>query len=73
MGVRLRPGTPGDADAAGRICYDAFATIATEHNFPTDFPSTEVAQFIVGTLLGNTDIYSVVAEVDGQLAGSNLP
>jgi hypothetical protein len=60
MGVRLRPGTPGDADAAGRICYDAFAAIATEHNFPIDFPSTEVAQLIVGVLL---EVVSDLVEV----------
>jgi predicted N-acetyltransferase YhbS len=72
MGVNLRPGNPADADTAGRICYDAFAAIAAEHNFPCDFPSSELAQFVVAALLGNPSIYSVVAEVDGQVAGSNF-
>jgi N-acetylglutamate synthase-like GNAT family acetyltransferase len=72
MTVTLRPGVPGDAEVAGRICYDAFASIAAEHHFPCDFPSPEVAEFVVGALLGNPRIYSVVAEVDGRVAGSNF-
>jgi predicted N-acetyltransferase YhbS len=72
MSLRLRPGTPDDAGEAGRICYDAFAAIAAEHNFPCDFPSSEVAQLVVGAVLDNPNVYSVVAESDGQLVGSNF-
>ena len=41
--VELRPGTIDDAEACGKICYEAFTTIAKAHNFPPDFPSDEIA------------------------------
>ena len=43
MTIVLRPGTAADAPACGSICYEAFKAIGTEHNFPPDFPSPEVA------------------------------
>jgi hypothetical protein len=33
MDVKLRSGTPEDAQTCGRICYEAFRTVAGEHNF----------------------------------------
>jgi hypothetical protein len=38
MNVMLRPGNPEDAKICGAICYEAFKTIAEQHNFPPDFP-----------------------------------
>jgi predicted N-acetyltransferase YhbS len=72
MSIELRPGTQEDADTLGRICYEAFSTIATEHNFPPDFPSPEFATFVLSTMLGNPRIYSVVATLDGAVVGSNF-
>jgi hypothetical protein len=31
MDVKLRPGRPEDVEACGRICFEAFGTIASEH------------------------------------------
>jgi hypothetical protein len=36
--LKLRPGTPGDAEACGRIYYEAFGAIAGHHQFPRRFP-----------------------------------
>jgi predicted N-acetyltransferase YhbS len=72
MDVKLRPGTPDDAEACGRICYDAFATLAAAHGFPCDFPSPEAATGLVSALLAHPGIYGVVAEADGVVAGSNF-
>jgi predicted N-acetyltransferase YhbS len=72
MDVKLRPGTPEDAETCGRICYDAFATITAAHGVPRDFPSVEVATGLVATLLAHPGIFSVVAEADGMIAGSNF-
>ena len=33
MNVTLRAGRPADAEACGRICYEAFKAIADQHNF----------------------------------------
>lgn len=70
--IRLRPGTPDDAEGCGRICYDAFTGIATAHGFPSDFPSVDVAVGLMGYLLGHPQFYAVVAEVGGEIVGSNF-
>ncbi len=44
MDLKLRPGTLEDAETCGRICYEAFATIARQHNFHPDFPAPGVAR-----------------------------
>lgn len=72
MDVKLRPGNPDDAEACGRICYDAFAALAAAHGFPCDFPSPDDALGLVSALLAHPGIHSVVAEVDGVVAGSNF-
>lgn len=72
MDVTLRPGTPEDAQACGRICYDAFATLATAHGFACDFPSSAAATGLVSALLAHPGIYAVVAEADGVVVGSNF-
>jgi predicted N-acetyltransferase YhbS len=72
MELKLRPGRPDDAQACGNICYEAFGRIAGEHDFPSDFPSPEVAAGLLSMLLGHPGFYSVVAEVNGDVVGSNF-
>jgi predicted N-acetyltransferase YhbS len=72
MDVKLRPGGPQDAEACGRICFEAFGAIAGRHNFPSDFPAPEIAAGLASMLLGHPRFYSVVAEVNGQVVGSNF-
>ena len=72
MSIALRPGTPADAAVCGPICFEAFKTIDDEHNFPWDFPSAEVATGLLTMLLSNPGFYSVVAENDGNVVGSNF-
>jgi len=72
MSVILRPGTPEDAEACGGICFEAFKSIAAEHNFPWPFPSAEVATGLMMRALAHPQVYSVVAERDGKVLGSNF-
>lgn len=72
MSVTLRQGRPSDAEACGRICYQAFHTIATAHNFPPDFPNVELAMGVLSMLLAHPQMYAVVAERDGTILGSNV-
>lgn len=72
MTLVIRPGRPSDAQACGPICYAAFHKIAAAHNFPPDFPSVEVATGLATMMLSKPDIYGVVAELDGRVAGSNF-
>ena len=72
MSIVLRPGTAADAPACGTICYEAFKVICTAHNFPPVFPSPEVASGLLSMLLTHPRFYSVVAEGEGRIVGSNF-
>jgi GNAT superfamily N-acetyltransferase len=71
-GLRLRPGRPEDAERLGSICYGAFRAISEGHSFPPDFPSPEIAGGLLASMLSREDVYSVVAEADGRVVGSNF-
>src|SRR5712692_7401452 len=72
MNLQLRRGTREDAEACGVIDFEAFKSISSQHNFPWDFPSVEIATFVTTKLLSNPGFYCVVAELDGKIAGSNF-
>jgi predicted N-acetyltransferase YhbS len=72
MNIILRGGRPDDAESCGQICYEAFKAIADQHNFPPDFPEPGVAVALMSELLSRSDIYSVVAEADERVVGSNF-
>ena len=72
MNLTLRPGTAEDAAACGVIVFEAFKSISSEHNFPWDFPSVEVATGVTTAMLSNPGFYCVVAELDGKIVGSNF-
>jgi predicted N-acetyltransferase YhbS len=72
MSLILRAGKPEDAEITGQICYEAFKSIAEKHNFPVDFPIPETAIGLMKMLLSRPDAYSVVAEFDGRIVGSNF-
>jgi predicted N-acetyltransferase YhbS len=72
MDIRIRSGTAADGEACGRICYDAFKTISEAHGFVPDFPAPEVAIEVLTRILSNPKFYSVVAEIDGRIVGSNF-
>ena len=62
---------PEDVEVCGRICFDAFKDIAERHNFRPDFPTPERAIQLMQMLVENVDVFSVVAERDGDVIGSN--
>jgi len=72
MNVKLRSGTPADAETCGRICYNAFKRISEAHGFPPDFSAPEVAIGLLTWMLTHPKFYSVVAEIDGRIVGSNF-
>jgi GNAT superfamily N-acetyltransferase len=69
--LTIRRATEEDAGACGRICYDAFLSINTAHNFPCDFPGTEVPTSILSKMFSAPEFYCVVAESEGRVVGSN--
>jgi predicted N-acetyltransferase YhbS len=70
--ITLRPGKAADSATCGRICYEAFEGIARQHNFPPDFPSVDVATELITMFLSHPGFFSVVAEADGDIVGSNF-
>ena len=72
MTATLRAGTPQDAEAAGRICHQAFTAVATAYGYPSDFPAPEIGIGLMTMLLAHPGFYSVVAERDGAMVGSNF-
>lgn len=72
MSFVIRRARPEDAAATGKICHDAFEAISAEHDFPKDFPTPEVATMVTTSILAHPGFYSVVAEEDGKIIGSNF-
>jgi predicted N-acetyltransferase YhbS len=72
MTPKIRPATPADAEACGRIIFEAFRGIADQHGFAWDFPSAEAGAQLATTFIAAPSIYGVVAELDGRVVGSNF-
>ena len=70
MDMILRPGRLEDANACGIIVFEAFKSIASQHNFPLDVPSAEIGIGLVTRMLSHPGFYSLIAEMDGTVVGS---
>jgi len=69
--VVVRRAAPVDAEVCGRICFDAFATLAKKHNFPPDFPDPERPTHVLSMMFSHPSFFCVVAEQNGRVIGSN--
>jgi len=67
----IRRAASADAEVCGRICFEAFGTLAARHNFPPDFPSPEFPTRVLSTMFSHPGFFCVVAELDGRIVGSN--
>jgi predicted N-acetyltransferase YhbS len=72
MNLTLRPGSPEDAKTCSEICYEAFKAIAEHHNFPPNLPIPDLAIELLSKQFSHPNYYSVVAELDGRVVGSNF-
>jgi len=68
---RIRQAIPADAEICGRICFEAFGTLADYHKFPRDFPGPEVPIGVLSKIFSHPGFFCVVAEQEGKLIGSN--
>jgi predicted N-acetyltransferase YhbS len=71
QGFVIRRATPADAEVCGRICFEAFGSLADKHNFPRDFPAREIPIHVLSTMFSHPSFFCVVAEQDGKIIGSN--
>ncbi|HEV2863935.1 MAG TPA: GNAT family N-acetyltransferase [Pyrinomonadaceae bacterium] len=72
MDITIRQAAPEDAEACGRIIYEAFKGVSGRHGFPPDFPSEEAAVQLAQFLTSHPAVFGVVAEADGRVVGSNF-
>jgi len=71
MSIQIRPMKEEDVETCGRICYEAFKGIAENHNFRPDFPTAQAGVDLMRMLFESPYSFSVVAERDGEVIGSN--
>jgi predicted N-acetyltransferase YhbS len=70
--ISVREAVDSDWGECGRICFEAFATIATRHGFTPDFPTVEAAAEPIRHLINHPKVYGVVAEGEGRILGSSF-
>jgi predicted N-acetyltransferase YhbS len=69
--VTIRRATAADAEACGRICYEAFREIAIKHGFVPDIPTPDVGIRFISGIFSHPRFFCVVAEQNGKIVGSN--
>jgi predicted N-acetyltransferase YhbS len=67
----IRRATPADAEVCGRICFEAFGTLANRHDFPPDLPAAQDYIDVLTMMFAHASFFCVVAEQDGKIIGSN--
>jgi predicted N-acetyltransferase YhbS len=72
MEIRLRVGQPDDAEACARIFYEAFSDIGRKHGLELGGPGPEAGIARARRELTSPGFYSIVAECDGRVVGSNF-
>ncbi|HTZ15348.1 MAG TPA: GNAT family N-acetyltransferase [Mycobacterium sp.] len=70
--LTLRPALRADVPDCGRVCYDAFNSVAARHGFPAEYPSVNVATTLVSELVEHPGFFALVAECGGRVVGSGF-
>ena len=70
MGLTIRSIKQADAEACGRIGFQAHKAISSAHGYPSEQPSFEFAVGMIKTLLANPNSWGALAERDGKILGS---
>jgi predicted N-acetyltransferase YhbS len=70
MSLTIRPIMQADAEACGKIGYEAHRVISSAHGYPSEQPSIEFAVGMIKTLLVNPNSWGALAERNGRILGS---
>jgi predicted N-acetyltransferase YhbS len=70
--ITLREPEATDAARCAEIVFEAFGAIHDHHRFQRDFPAPEAAAGLLDMFIAHPQIWGVLAEVDGQIMGSNF-
>lgn len=66
----IRTARPDDADEVGRILVEAFDGINERYGFPIEWGDSAIGVQIARSLISQTGVFGIVAEVDGRVVGS---
>jgi GNAT superfamily N-acetyltransferase len=70
--IRFRRAIPGDAEAVGRITYEAFRRFHESRGFAPDFPSVEAAVGLARAQIADPTTFGLVATHAGAVVGANF-
>lgn len=70
MDVTIRTLQQADAEACGRVAFEAHSTVAAAHNFPPEQPSVDFSVGLVNAKLKDPNAWGVLAEREGRILGS---
>jgi predicted N-acetyltransferase YhbS len=70
MSLTIRPIQQADAEACGKIGFQAHEAISSAHGYPSEQPSIEFAVGMIKTLLANQNSWGALAEREGKILGS---
>ena len=70
--ITLREPEATDAARCAEIVFEAFGALHDHHRFQRDFPALEAAAGLLDMFIAHPQIWGVLAEVDGQIVGSNF-
>lgn len=71
-GVRVRPMTPEDVDAASEMCFEAFSAASTAMGLSPEFSSAQVVKWVYGSSFAEGCAGFVAVDEGGQIVGSNM-
>jgi predicted N-acetyltransferase YhbS len=70
MSFTIRSIVQADAEACGKIGYEAHKVISSAHGYLSEQPSIEFAVGMIKTLLVNANSWGALAECNGRILGS---
>jgi predicted N-acetyltransferase YhbS len=70
MALIIRSIRQDDAEACGKIGFQAHKAISSSQGYPSEQPSLEFAVGMIRTLLANPNSWGALAERDGKILGS---
>jgi len=70
--VHIRRAMPADAEAVGRLVFDAFGRFHASRGFAPDFPTTASAMGLAEAQIADPNTFGIVATLDGTIIGANF-
>jgi predicted N-acetyltransferase YhbS len=70
MSLTVRPIEATDAEACGRIGYEAHKAVSYAHGYPSEQPTEEHGIGVIRMCLANPNSWGVLAEKQGKILGS---